>query len=64
MIVSHEIVALTAGTSPLGFAWFLKQLIRKEPIESEGWAGFFGVTGSSSPARSGPRSPAPRPSVR
>ena len=45
MIVYNEIVALTSGASLLGFAWFLKQLIRKEPIESEGWAGFFGVTG-------------------
>ena len=45
MIVYNEIVALTAGAGLLGFAWFLKQLIRKDPIESEGWAGFFGVTG-------------------
>ncbi len=27
------------------FAWFLIRLIRGRSIESEGWAGFFGVTG-------------------
>lgn len=45
MVVYNEIVALTAGTGLLGFAWFLRQLIRNEPIESEGWAAFFGLTG-------------------
>ncbi len=45
MTVYNEIMALMSGAGLLGFAWFLQQLIRKEPIESEGWAGFFGVTG-------------------
>jgi hypothetical protein len=45
MIVYNELVALTAGAGLLGFAWFVAHLIRNKPIESEGWAGFFGVTG-------------------
>jgi len=45
MIVYNELVAITAGAGLLGFAWFLAQLIRSKRIESEGWAGFFGVTG-------------------
>jgi len=45
MIVYNELVAVTAGAGLLGFAWFLIRLIRGKTIESEGWAGFFGVTG-------------------
>ncbi len=45
MVVYNELVALTAGTGLVGFAWFLAQLMRKKPIDSEAWAGFFGVTG-------------------
>jgi uncharacterized membrane protein len=45
MVVYNELVALTAGAGLLGFAWFLAQLIAHKRIESEGWAGFFGVTG-------------------
>ena len=45
MVVYNELVALTAGAALLGFAWFLAQLMRKKSIDSEGWAGFFGVTG-------------------
>lgn len=45
MIVYNELVALTAGAGLMGFAWFLTQLIRKQVIESEGWAAFFAVTG-------------------
>lgn len=45
MVVYNELVALTAGAGLLGFAWFLRQLIRDEIVESEGWASFFGVTG-------------------
>ena len=46
MVVYNEIVAITAGAGLLGFAWFLADLIRNKRIESEGWAGFFAVTGS------------------
>lgn len=45
MIVYNELVAITAGAGLLGFAWFLAQLVRGTRIDSEGWAGFFGVTG-------------------
>lgn len=45
MVVYNELVALTAGAGLIGFAWFLQQVIRKQVIESEGWAAFFGVTG-------------------
>jgi uncharacterized membrane protein len=45
MIVYNELVAITAGAGLLGFGWFLTQLVRGRRIESEGWAGFFGVTG-------------------
>ncbi|WP_028653172.1 DUF981 family protein [Nocardioides halotolerans] len=45
MVVYNELVALTAGAGLLGFAWFVAQLSKNKPIESEGWAGFFGVTG-------------------
>ena len=45
MVVYNELVAITAGAGLLGFAWFLAQLIRGARIDSEGWAGFFGVTG-------------------
>ena len=46
MIVYNELVALTAGAGLVGFAAFLAQLIKGTRIESEGWAGFFGVTAS------------------
>lgn len=45
MVVYNELVAITAGAGLLGFAWFLTQLVRGKRIDSEGWAGFFGVTG-------------------
>jgi uncharacterized membrane protein len=45
MIVYNELVAITAGAGLLGFGWFLTQLLRGKRIDSEGWAGFFGVTG-------------------
>lgn len=45
VVVYNELVALTAGAGLLGFAKFLSLLIRKERVASEGWAGFFGVTG-------------------
>ena len=45
MVVYNELVAITAGAGLLGFAWFLAQLLRGKPVDSEGWAGFFGVTG-------------------
>lgn len=45
MVVYNELVAVTTGAGLLGFAWFISQLIRNKRIESEGWAGFFGVTG-------------------
>ncbi|GAA1834396.1 DUF981 family protein [Actinomadura chokoriensis] len=45
MVVYNELVAITAGAGLLGVAAFLNLLIRKKPIESEGWAAFFGVTG-------------------
>src|SRR4051794_37220927 len=45
MIVYNELVAVTAGVGLIGFAWFLAQLVKGKPINSEGWAGLFGVTG-------------------
>ena len=45
MVVYNELVAVTAGAGLLGFAGFLADLIRNKRIDSEGWAGFFGVTG-------------------
>lgn len=45
MVVYNELVAVTAGAGLIGFAWFLKQLVDRKKIESEGWAGFFGVSG-------------------
>ena len=45
MVVYNELVALTAGAGLLGFAAFLAHLIRGKRIDSEGWAGFFAVTG-------------------
>ena len=45
MIVYNELVAVTAGAGLLGFAAFLTQILRSKRIDSEGWAGFFGVTG-------------------
>lgn len=45
MVVYNELVAVTAGAGLLGFAAFLSLLLRGRRIDSEGWAGFFGVTG-------------------
>ncbi|GAA2030773.1 DUF981 domain-containing protein [Terrabacter terrae] len=45
MVVYNELVAITAGAGLIGFASFLTRLVRGKRIESEGWAGFFGVTG-------------------
>jgi hypothetical protein len=45
MIVYNELIAITAGAGLLGFAAFLADLIRNKRVDSEGWAGFFGVTG-------------------
>ena len=45
MVVYNELVALTAGAGLLGFAAFLAHLIKGKGIDSEGWAGFFAVTG-------------------
>ncbi|WP_457254243.1 DUF981 family protein [Pedococcus sp. P5_B7] len=45
MVVYNELVAITAGAGLLGFGWFLTHLVRGKRIDSEGWAGFFGVTG-------------------
>ena len=45
MVVYNELVAVTAGAGLLGFAWFLARLIRGRRIDSEAWAGFFGVSG-------------------
>ncbi|HIZ37356.1 MAG TPA: DUF981 domain-containing protein [Candidatus Ruania gallistercoris] len=45
MVVYNELVAITAGAGLLGFAKFLSDVLRQRRIESEGWAGFFGVTG-------------------
>lgn len=45
MVVYNELVAITAGAGLIGVAWFLTQLVRAHRIDSEGWAGFFGVTG-------------------
>ncbi len=45
MIVYNELIAITAGAGLLGFAAFLADLIKDRRVNSEGWAGFFGVTG-------------------
>jgi hypothetical protein len=45
MVVYNELVAITAGGGLIGFALFLSNLIRSKPIDSEAWAGFFGVSG-------------------
>ena len=45
MVVYNELVAITAGAGLLGFAWFIKHIVRGSRIDSEGWAAFFGVTG-------------------
>jgi len=45
MVVYNELVAITAGAGLIGFGWFLVHLIRGKHVDSEGWAGFFGVTG-------------------
>lgn len=45
VIVYNELVAVTAGAGLVGFAAFLSGLIGGKRIDSEGWAGFFGVTG-------------------
>lgn len=45
MIVYNELIAITAGAGLLGFASFLHHLIHNKRIDSEGWAGFFGITG-------------------
>ena len=45
MVVYNELVAVTAGAGLLGFGWFLTHLLRGRKVDSEGWAGFFGVTG-------------------
>jgi len=45
MVVYNELVAVTAGAGLIGFAWFVHHLITGKQVDSEGWAGFFGVTG-------------------
>lgn len=45
MVVYNELVAITAGAGLIGVAAFLYQVVGRKRIESEGWAGFFGVTG-------------------
>ncbi|WP_324650184.1 DUF981 family protein [Georgenia sp. H159] len=45
MVVYNELIAITAGAGLVGFAKFLTLILRKERVESEGWAAFFGVTG-------------------
>lgn len=45
MVVYNELVAVSAGAGLVGFAWFLTHLVGGKRIDSEGWAGFFGVTG-------------------
>jgi hypothetical protein len=45
MIVYNELVAITAGAGLLGTAAFLANLVAGKRIDSEAWAGLFGVTG-------------------
>jgi uncharacterized membrane protein len=45
MVVYNELVAITAGAGLMGVAAFLATLIGNKRFDSEGWAGFFGVTG-------------------
>lgn len=45
MIVYNELVAITAGAGLLGTASFLANLLAGKRIDSEAWAGLFGITG-------------------
>ena len=45
MVVYNELVAITAGAGLIGFAVFVANLIRNKRIDTEAWAGFFGVSG-------------------
>lgn len=45
VIVYNELVAITAGAGLLGTAAFLANLLGGKRIDSEAWAGLFGVTG-------------------
>jgi hypothetical protein len=45
VVVYNELIAITAGAGLIGFAAFLADVIRGKAVASEGWAGFFGVTG-------------------
>lgn len=45
MIVNNTLIAIAAGAGLIGVALFLRLLRNNKPINSEGWAGFFGVVG-------------------
>lgn len=45
MIVNNTLIAIAAGAGLIGVALFLRMLRNNKPINSEGWAGFFGVVG-------------------
>ncbi|MEO7905044.1 MAG: DUF981 family protein [Candidatus Saccharimonadales bacterium] len=46
MIVYNEIIALTVGIGLIGTVLFGRMILRNRMPDSEGWAGFFGVTGA------------------
>lgn len=46
MIVYNTLIAIAAGAGLVGFALFLRAVRQREAIDSEGWAGFFAVTGT------------------
>lgn len=45
MIVYNEIIALTVGIGLIGTVLFGRMILRNRMPDSEGWAGFFGITG-------------------
>lgn len=45
IIANNTILALAVGVGLVGFSVFLYKLLKNKPIDSEGWAGLFGVTG-------------------
>lgn len=45
MIVNNTLIAIATGAGLVGVAMFLRMLRDSRPINSEGWAGFFGVVG-------------------
>lgn len=45
VIVNNTLIAIAAGAGLIGIALFLRALRSNKPVNSEGWAGLFGVVG-------------------